>query len=449
MFKTIISKLNSGSERTIAVKKNIIGSLFLKGISILISLLLLPITLGYVNAEMYGIWLTLSSIMMWLNFFDVGFTLGLKNKLAEAIALNDWERGKKLVSTTYVLMLTIFLPLAIILVGVAPFVNWSTFLNVPQIYNVEIIKAIYVVIICFSCQMIANVIVAVAASFQRVAFSNSFNVIGNCLSLVFIYLLTKFAPSSLMLLAVAISAAPIFVLLMASILLYRGNFKNVAPSLSEFRKDLIKDLFSLGFKFFLIQIQVVVLYQTTNILISNLSSSVQVTEYNVAYRYLGIGMMLYSIMLQPLWPAFTDAFAKKDFIWMNSIYKKMAKIYFASLVLLLLMAVASSFVYKIWVGDKVSVSVWMTIAVALYMAIHSWDQLQVQLINGTGYVKLQVYVTTVGLILHIPLSFVLGQYVGGIGVVVSMIIINTIYATFFTTQIHKILKNKASGIWKK
>ena len=92
--------IKQGTDRSVAVKKNIVGSLFVKGCSIIISLLIVPLTLGYVSSDLYGIWLTLSSIIMWLNFFDIGFTLGLKNKLTEAIALGDMQRGKVLVSTT-------------------------------------------------------------------------------------------------------------------------------------------------------------------------------------------------------------------------------------------------------------------------------------------------------------------------------------------------------------
>ena len=68
--------------------------------------------------------------MVWLGFFDIGFTLGLKNKLAEAIALQDWNRGKALVSTTYFMMVLIFVPLCIILELLIPHVNWAIFLNV-------------------------------------------------------------------------------------------------------------------------------------------------------------------------------------------------------------------------------------------------------------------------------------------------------------------------------
>ena len=52
-----------GNERSVAVKKNIAVSLVLKCISILVSLQVVPLTIGYVNPTKYGIWLTLSSII--------------------------------------------------------------------------------------------------------------------------------------------------------------------------------------------------------------------------------------------------------------------------------------------------------------------------------------------------------------------------------------------------
>ncbi len=74
----------------------------------IISFMLVPLTIGYVSSDLYGVWLTLSSILTWLTFLDIGFSQGLKNKLAEAIAQTDWGKGKSLVSTTYFLMILIF-----------------------------------------------------------------------------------------------------------------------------------------------------------------------------------------------------------------------------------------------------------------------------------------------------------------------------------------------------
>lgn len=450
MIREVFQKLlSSNSQRTKTIKKNIIGSLFVKGCSILISLLLVPITLGYVSSELYGIWLTLSSIMLWLNFFDVGFTLGLKNKLAEAIAKGDWQRGRSLVSTTYFMMVLIFVPLWIILELVVPFIDWSSFLNVDTIYNDEITRAMHILVACFCLQMIVNVLTAVIAAFQKVALSSVFPVLGNFFSLIVIFFLIKFCPPSLVVLACTISVLPILIIIIASFILYSNKLKIVAPSINTINKSYIKELFGLGYKFFLIQIQVVVLYQSTNILISNVAGPNEVTYYNISYKYLGIAMMIYTIFLSPLWPAFTDAYTKKDYTWMKNIYKKMSMVFLVSAIAVIIMILLSPFVYNIWIGDEVSIPITMTITVGIYMVVHSWDSLQVNMINGIGAIKLQTYVTTIGLLIHIPLSLCLGKYVGAVGVLCSMILINLIYSSVFTLQINKLLNNKAKGLWRK
>lgn len=445
----ILEYINKGGDRSVAVKKNIIGSFAVKGVSIVVSFLLVPLTLGYVNAELYGIWLTLSSIMVWLGFFDVGFTLGLKNKLAESIALSDWIRGKALVSTTYFMMIVIFIPLCILLECLVPMVNWSRFLNVSEIYNPDIIRTVQLLVLFFSLQMIVNVLTSVISAYQEVAFASTFPVVGNVLSLGIIWLLTKVCPPSLPLLAVAISAMPVIVVLVASFILYGKRFSKVAPSLECVNTKCIKEIFGLGARFFLIQIQVVVLYQCTNILISNLSGPEEVTSYNIAYKCLGVAMMVYSILLSPLWPAFTDAYTKQDFKWMKRIYLKFCKIYMLSAFALILMCIASPVIYHVWIGEKAEIPMSMTVCVCIYMLIYNWNNLQVYLINGVGAIKLQTYVTLIGLILHIPLSFVLGRYFSfdALGVVLSMSIINCIYSIFFTIQINKIINEKAKGVW--
>ena len=63
--------ITAGSERSVKAKKNIIRMLFLKGGNILIGLLLVPMTINYVDSENYGIWLTLSSMVAWMSFISL------------------------------------------------------------------------------------------------------------------------------------------------------------------------------------------------------------------------------------------------------------------------------------------------------------------------------------------------------------------------------------------
>ncbi len=446
----IIDKVRAvfqGNQRSVAVKKNIVASFFLRGISILVSLLLVPATIGYVSAELYGVWLTVASIMTWVHFLDLGFTQGLKNKLTEAIAKNDFQKGKSLVSTTYFMMIIIFLPVILILELLVPLVDWAQLLNVDLRYSYEVTQVMHLVLALACLQMIVNVLVSVIASFQQVALSNSFIVIGNVISLGLILLLKEFCPPSLIVLALTLGTMPIIVTIVASFILFCGRFRSVAPSWNSINRKYIKDLFNLGYKFFIINVQVLVLYWSTNVLISNVSSPIEVTRYNIAYKLLSIAMMVYTIITSPLWPAYTDAYAKEDYRWMKNMRKKMEKVLLYSVCFCLLLILLSPFLYNIWIGDKVYIPYTMTVLVGLYVIAYCWMNLNGTLVVGMGKVKVETIIVILGMLFHFPFSIYLSKYVGAYGVIISLIIINLFYAVVMNIQVSKILNKKAIGIW--
>ena len=102
------SSFTNGCTRSITVKKNIAGALVLKCISILISLQVVPLTIDYINPTKYGIWLTLSSIIAWLSYFDLGFAHGFRNRFAESKAKGDIKLAKEYISTTYIVLFLLF-----------------------------------------------------------------------------------------------------------------------------------------------------------------------------------------------------------------------------------------------------------------------------------------------------------------------------------------------------
>ena len=89
IFSKIVSFINSGSSRSANLKKNVLASYCIKAVSILIGLVRVPLLLTYLDTEKYGVWLTIASMVMWIQHFDLGLGHGLRNKFAEAWALGD------------------------------------------------------------------------------------------------------------------------------------------------------------------------------------------------------------------------------------------------------------------------------------------------------------------------------------------------------------------------
>ena len=441
--------LYSSHSRTALIKKNIVGSFVIKGVSVLVSFLLVPLTIHYVDQERYGLWLTIASIAGWISFFDIGFGNGLRNKLAESKANNDYSLCKAYVSTTYYFIALISLVLLVIFNFCVPYINWSAFLNVSPALDYEIKLIIHIVFSLFCLQFVLKILSTIIIAYQEPAKAALIDMIAQIVSLISIFFLATFADSSLFYLSLCYSLSPVLVLILASVYFFRGEFKMIVPSFKCIDVKIAKDILSLGLKFFVLQIAMVVIYQVTNVIISNVVGPVAVTEYNIAYKYFSASFMLFSIIITPFWSAFTDAFTQNDYPWMVRIYHKLFQLTVIIIVGIIFMQLISPFVYRIWVGKTVTVPYWVSFWISVFMMLNVWNNLHAFIINGIGKVKVQLYVYLIGTAGSIPLALYLGRLWGVQGIVLSSIIFSLLPAVLLKIQVSKILTRRAKGIWNK
>lgn len=161
-------------------------------------------------------------------------------------------------------------------------------------------------------------------------------------------------------------------LISSSIWFYTHRFRKFAPSLKYVKFDFARDLMSLGLKFFIIQMAGVILYQTSNIIIAQLFGPEQVTPYNIAFRYFGIITMAFSIIMMPFWSATTEAWIKKDILWIKNIINKLIFVWVLIGITTVIMLIFSNFIYKLWVGKEIKVPISISAVIALYVVINGW-----------------------------------------------------------------------------
>ena len=439
--------LSSENQRSNLLKKNIVLSLLIKFVGILTSFLLVPLTINYINSELYGIWLTLTSIVIWIGFFDFGCGNGLRNKLAEALALEKYHDAKIYVSSTYCLFFLLFSILGGILFFVVDYINWAWLLNISYEYNSIIKKATQILIITSSARMIIGLISHVIYAYQLSALSSLLDVLGNILSLVFIYILTLTLLPNFIYVTIAFSIAPLIVLLLFSIYLYSTKFQKVRPNIFFIDFSYTNNIFKLGGVFFILQIGCIIIFQTTNIFISRLCGPEYVTVYNIAYKYLSVSLMVFNIILAPIWSAFTDAYTKKDKIWMQNIYNRLVKIFTITAILTTIMIIISPYVYMIWLGDSVKIPFHISVLVGLYMIISLWAAFHASIINGIGKVRFQLYVSVSIQIMFLPLVYMLGRYFSLEGILVALIV-TVIHCLFWSRyQVLNLINGTAKGIF--
>ncbi len=447
-FKTLMWTEN---KRTQKINKNVMASFLIKGMSIIVGFLMVRVTLDYLDQTRYGIWLTLSSFLTWFSFFEIGLGSGLRNKLAESFAVKDYELGRIYVSTTYAILGIVIGSVAVLFFIGNSFIDWTVVLNTgKELYDTLRYLAL-IIFGFFFLRFVVKLISIVLYADQRPALANAFNPIGNLLSLIVILVLTKITKGSLIYLGLTLSILPVLVLIISSIYFYNTKYKNIAPSFKYINFKYSRDLLKLGIKFFLIQLSGLIIYQSSNIIITQFFGPDQVTIYNIAYKYFSVISMGFSIIITPFWSAFTEAWVNNDVIWVKKSIKKLLIVWLILCFIGINMFIFSNSFYHLWIGDNIIIPTEISEALLIYFIVYIWGGIYSVFLNGVGKIKLQMYASMVGAVLFITSSIILIKYfkLGLVGLIWASIISNFDGILLAPIQYYRIINNKAIGIWNK
>ena len=206
--KFLYNFLNKRHERSILTKKNVAASFGIKVITIFISFLLVPLTISYANSVRYGIWITVYQMVLWMNFFDLGFGNGLKNRLAEVKAQGKTVLAQKYISSTYAIMSIICIVIFFLFLCINPFLKWNQILpSIPDEYQSELPPLVWVCIVSFCMIFVLNLLKTVLTADQRPAIGSFLDMIGQLMTLICIFILSKTVAPSLLTLGLAATFA--------------------------------------------------------------------------------------------------------------------------------------------------------------------------------------------------------------------------------------------------
>lgn len=454
MIQKLIYKIKNaifgGHERTARANKNILTSFLIKAASIIISLVVVPLTLNYVNPSRYGIWLTLSSIVAWFSFFDIGITHGLRNKFAEARAKGDDASAQIYVSTTYGILAVVFISIWILFLVVNPFLDWSSILKISTEYSSDVSKLALIVFTYFCLQFVLRTISTIISADQEPAQASLIDVIGQFVSLIIIAILVKTTEGSLVNLGLALCAAPLLALIGANIFFFRGRYKAFRPKLSKVKFSYAKSLFNLGVVFFIIQIAGLIQFQSANIIISRNFGPEDVTNYNIVFKYFGVLSMGFMIFLTPFWSAATEAYVKADINWIKNSIKKYNILNIGFIFIGCIMLYFSDTIYDLWLGkDTVEIEFSLSLWGLIFFMVSIFGSKYVSFLNGISALRLQFWASIISPILYIGLTLLFINYfkMGVYALFVASVLANFNAFILAPIQYYMIIHKKKKGIW--
>ncbi|WP_353482875.1 oligosaccharide flippase family protein [Haliscomenobacter sp.] len=430
----------------------ILISLFLKGASILLSLILVPLYIKFLGQESYGVWLTLIASANWIIFMDIGIGNGMRNKISESLSAGDYDTARAYVSTSYISLGAIVLATSALVLLLFSFLNFSAIFNTQAIDEFQLKLGTIVVVLSVIFNFLLSLSNSILNALQKNSFISLSLIFSNLLILIiFLIFSANIAPNAKFLF---VAGGYSFSLLAGSILLSFFTFKynpRLTPSFRLFERDKIRNIASLGGRFFILEIAVVVVLTTDSLIISHLFGAAEVTPYYVTQKIFQVATILASILVQPLWSASTEAFSKGDLDWIKNKLKFLLKVFVGYVVFVLGIIVFFQPIKNIWVGETVAVPDSLIWFMGLYVVLWFWNNIFNKVLNGLSILYTQILVAVVGIIINIPLCFLFAKTLnmGLSGIVMGAIVILIFAACIYPIQSYLLLENKAKGIWAK
>lgn len=427
--------------RSANLKKQILYSYVFKLLAISANFLVIPLMVKYLGKEVYGIWSTLLSIVSWFIMFDIGIGNGLRNKVSEAIAKENLSEAKSYIATAYVAIGTIVFILFLSFLPFSYCISWQRVFNTQLITESELRLAISVMLFFILFNFWLSLVDQVLYGIQKTSLSILNQLLKNLLVLLFTTLLYYTYSGSLLSMIIIYGLSLVAANLIISGYFYSKN-QHLIPLLTNYSRKKLKAITSLGINFFVIQVAGIVLFTTDKILITQLFGNNQVTDYDIVFKIFSIPIMAHGMLTAPLWAAYTDAYHRKDYLWLKSTLKKQLKIFLLFVIATIALCFASPTIIRLWIGTEITISNSLILSIALFVLISIWSAIFSTFVNALNLLRLQRTTALIAMCINIPLSIYLAKQfnIGIAAVVLGSCVALSLFAILGCKQVFSFLK---------
>jgi len=181
--------------------------------------------------------------------------------------------------------------------------------------------------------------------------------------------------------------------------------------------------------FFVLQCAVAVGFASDNVVIAQVLGGAAVAVYAVPQKLFSFVSMLVSIAITPLWPAYGEALARGDVVWVRRAFLASLRLTLATTVpLCTLLAFAGPWILRVAVGRSLHAHASLLAVLAFWGVISAVSATASVLLNGAGVLKVQTIVAVVASLSNLALSILLTRRLGVIGVCLGSILTQLLIA---------------------
>jgi O-antigen/teichoic acid export membrane protein len=366
-------------------------TLLSRGIGVAVPLILFPVTLRYLGADLFGLWMAVAALTGIAASGDLGFGNGLMTKLAPCYSANDPERTRRYVSSTYVALITISLSACVLLLLSSRLIPWSSIFNVSGSATAS--DARNMALVCLTAFVVnipLSLVSRVLYAYQLVGISNIWQAAGTVLSIT-LALGAVYAEQSPFVVVAATYLGPILVNATNTVWTYGFQISSVAPRLRFFDQSLAREVLRLSGLFVALTIVISLADSMDSIIIAHVTGLENVAAYAVPARIFAMFGVFLGLINMLLWPFHGEALAKGDIAWVRRTAWRMSFIsMLAALVPSIAIVIFGEVVFGAWLGLPSGQSRWLLAGLALWWVMLATISPRFMVQNAAGIVRPQL-----------------------------------------------------------
>ena len=285
------------------------------GIRMAIAVFSVPLTIGYLGRERYGLWMTALSLLSFVSFLDMGLLPTLLNRMTGAHARHDAAAFRAYGAAGVRIGAFICAVGALFSVG-AWFMPWADLLNVTDPEARREAGPLVCLLMGLSFAILgAAVLDHIYAARMEIAKPKAWGTAASVMG--FLLLIAGIRMEAGLPALAALSLVPM--LLYRGVLLAEIARKDPKLLVAEpgTTQAVLKALMPASVMFMGIQCAAAVCSALPNLLVARSAGMAEVAEFSIVYRLFSMPLVLLAGVLPAFWPAFTAAWEKGDIGWLR------------------------------------------------------------------------------------------------------------------------------------
>lgn len=399
-----------------------------KGVTLLVLLISIPLTIRYLGSERYGIWMMIASVVAMLQSADLGIGFGLMNMVAKSYGEGDWDAAARYVSSGFFLLIVVAAVMLTSTVVVYPHISWQHWFNLTSAVAIrEAGPTLLVLVICVAVNIPLAVTLRVQSGLQEGYVANLWNIVGQFIALGGVLIAIQ-SRAGLPWLVLAFTGAPAIAALLNAGQLFFFRRPEMRPRPSLVRSQNTTRLLSLGILFFVYQMTQVVGFQSDNVVIAHILGAGRVPEYAVSTRMFAVVNLLIGFIIVPLWPAYGEALARGDIEWLRrTLVRSVTLVLSICIPVNIVLVLVGRWILSVWVGPQLVPSLFLLAGIGLAQTLWAIVTPLAAFLNGLNLLKWQVFFASLMAVSNISVSVYLTRRIGVPGVIYGSVIAETIF----------------------